>query len=74
MLRHLLEVMQVLEGKQPWAMALRDRRRNGQQGVPLPSVTFNKDNGSIDSSLRELLIVMMERMDKELTKLIVSFV
>jgi len=35
-----VEVMMVLEGKQPWARALRDRR--SEQGLlrPLPSVGF----------------------------------
>jgi len=35
-MRHLVEVMLVLEGKQPWARALRDRR--SEQGL-LPTTT-----------------------------------
>jgi len=77
MMRHLVEVMLVLEGKQPWARALRDRMRNSEQGgggpvLPLLSVRINEDG---DNVLREVLRVMVEGpMDKEIMRMIVSFI
>jgi len=85
-MRHLAEVMLVLEGNQQWAKAVRDgRRSSSRQGgeglalpLPLPSVSFDDDNGdnmdSDDGVLRQLLKVMVRGVDKELMRIIVSFI
>jgi len=73
MMRHLVEVMLVTEGKQPWARALRDRR--SQQGLPLPLPSVSSNNGDSDGMLHKLLRVTVEgAMNKELVRLIASFV
>jgi len=46
MMRHLVEVMLVLEGKQPWARSLRDRRK--EQGLPLPLPSMISDDDDDD--------------------------
>jgi len=72
MMRHLVEVMLVLEGKHLWARALRDRRRD--QGQPLPPVRFENDDEDDGGVSCGWLRVMVEgHMDKELMKLMVSF-
>ena len=38
LMRHLIEVMLVVEGKEGWTRRLAERRR--EQGLPLPSVEF----------------------------------
>jgi len=75
MMRHLVEVTMVLEGKQPWARALRDRR--SEQGVPLPIVCFRKirrTTSSGDSVLCGLMRCLCEAVDKEIMRLVVSFI
>ena len=51
-MRHLMEVVLVVEGKEEWARRLADERR--EQGLPLPSVelleTGSKSSGSSSSS------------------------
>jgi len=79
MMRHLVEVMLVLEGNQPWARALRDDRRIREQGVvvvPLPSVSFRKirratrSSGSADAVfLCGLMRCLCEGVDKEIMRL-----
>jgi len=54
--------MLVVEGKQPWARSMRDRRSDGQ-GLPLPSVSFT-----------DLLRMMVEGTDTVLMRMIVSFI
>jgi len=72
MMRHLAEVVMVLEDKQPWARALRDRR--SEQGLPLPLPSVNYDDND-DTVLLGLLRVMVEGpMDKELVRMIASFI
>jgi len=71
-MRHLVEVMMVPEGKQQWARALRDRR--SEQGLPLPQPSV-KPAGGDGGLLCRLLRVMIEGpIDKELMRLIVSFI
>jgi len=79
MMRHLVEVMLVLEGKQPWARALRDRRSEQGLPPPLPAVNFDDDDDDDDDDhddeLRELLSVMVAGLfDNELVRMIVSFI
>jgi len=74
MMRHLVEVMMVLEGRQPWARALRDRR--GEEGLPLPSVQFGKMRRIIrsgDSVVRGLMVSLGEGVDSEIMRMVVSF-
>jgi len=72
-MRHLVEVMLVLEGKQPWARALRERRR--EQGLTLPVPCVRSDDDDVDDVLHGWLRVMVEGpMDKEIMRLIVSFI
>jgi len=73
MMRHLVKVMLVLEGKQPWARALRDRRRNEQGGglpLPLPCVRRDDDDVLFCGRMRWLC----EGVDKEIMRMIVSFI
>jgi len=75
MMRHLVEMMLTLEGKQPWARALRDRR--SEQGVPLPIVCFRKmrrTTRSDDGVLCGLMRCLCEAVDKEVMRLVMSFV
>jgi len=80
MMRHLVEVMLVLEGNQPWARALRDRRsEQGQLLLPLPSVSFRKTrmltrNWKGDVTLCGLMRCLGEGVDKEIMRMIVSFI
>jgi len=86
MMRHLVEVMLVLEGNQPWARALRDDRRIREQGgvvvVPLPSVSFRKmrrvtrrnSSDADDILLCGMMTALCEGVDKEIMRLIVSFI
>jgi len=84
MLRHIVEVMIVVEGQQSWARVVRDRR--SKQGLRLPSVRIiggddsaNKDYGggssdTSDAELQNLMRVLVEEVDKEVMRLIVSFI
>jgi len=88
-MRHLVEVMLVLEGEQQWARAVREirRRRKWKQEpppplpppllllpLPLSSVSF-VDGKSGDHALCGLLRVMVEGpLDKEMVRTIVSFI
>jgi len=76
MMRHLVEVMLVLEGKHPWARALRDRR--SEQGrLPPPSVSFRKMRRvtrNSDGVLCGLMRSLCEGVDKEIMRLVVSFI
>jgi len=76
MMRHLVEVMLVLEGKQPWARALRDRRRNSEQGALLPQPSLSFVYGSSDDvlALHGLMRCLCEGVDKEIMRMIVSFI
>jgi len=79
MMRHLVEVMLVLDGKQSWARALRDRRSEQGLVLPLPSMSFDDDDDDDDDGsrgmLRRVLRVMVEGpIDKELMRVIVSFI
>jgi len=76
-MRHLVEVMMVPEGKQPWARALRDRRSEQEALLPLPSVSFRKTTTitrSGDGVLCGLMRCLCEGMDKEIMRLVVSFI
>jgi len=74
-MRHLVEVMLVLEGKQQWARTLRDRRSEQGLSLQLPSVSFDDGSGGDSGAeLVALLRAMVEGMDKELVRLIVSFI
>jgi len=79
MMRHLVEVMLVLEGKQPWARALRDRR--SEEGLlTLPSVRFRRirrvtrSTSAADAVLCELMRCLGEGVDNEIMRMIVSFI
>jgi len=82
MMRHLVEVMLVLEGKHPWARALRDRRNSEQGGapLPLPSVSFRQmrrvtRSSSVDDVLLcGMMRYLSEGVDKEIMRMIVSFI
>jgi len=76
MMRHLVEVMLVLEGKQPWARALRDRRRNEQGGLPLllPFVSIRNSGSDDDVLLCGLMRCLCEGVDKEIMRMVVSFI
>jgi len=80
MMRHLVEVMLVLEGKHQWARAIRDKRIS-EQGLllpPLPSVSFRKTRrvtrDSDDMLLCDLMRRLCEGVDKEIMRMIVSFI
>jgi len=59
-MRHLVEVVLVLEGKEPWAKEIKDRRSSseeeggggGEGGLPIPTITFHifDDDGGGGSS------------------------
>jgi len=68
--------MLVVEGKQSWAIALRNRRSELGLSPPRPTVSYSICNSSADNAeFVNLLRVMMEgAMDKELIRLIVSFI
>jgi len=68
MMRHLVEVMMVVEGNQGWAREVRDRRC--EQGMPLPSVSFDGDGGGGGY----LMEGMVKELDKTIVRLIVSFI
>jgi len=79
-MRYLVEVMLVLEDKQPWARALRDRRKNSEQGavsLPLPAVSFCKARRAMrsysvdDVLLCGLMRCLCEGVDKEIMRMIV---
>jgi len=77
MMMHLVEVMLVLDGKHHlWARAIRDRRSIA--GVPLPSVSFHKMRMRTRRSGSEVLCDMMrclcEGVDKEIMRMVVSFI
>jgi len=75
MMRHLVEVMMVLEGRQSWARAPRGRRNDQGLLLPLPSMSSHDDDHNGDNVLRGLLMVMVEGyMEKEVMRMIVSFI
>jgi len=81
MMRHLVKVMLVLEGKYQWGKALRDKRKEQGLLLPLPSVGFGKmrrvmgksGSGGHDT-LCGLMRCLCEAVDKEIMRLVVSFI
>jgi len=75
MMRHLVEVMLVLEGKHLWARSLRDRRKEQGLPLPLPSMISDDDDDDDNGVWHGLLRVMVEgHIDKELMRMIVSLI
>ena len=65
LMRHLMEVILVAEGKDKWAKEVADGRR--VLSLPLPSVdVFDDGNG--------LLRLVLEKLPRQLTRLVVSFI
>ena len=69
LMRHLIEVMLVVEGKEGWARRLAERRR--EQGLPLPSVELVADTINSNTGL---LVRRVMGVNKEIGRLVVSFI
>ena len=68
-MRHLIEVMLVVEGKEGWARRLAERRR--EQGLSLPSVELVADTSGGNNT--GLLVRRVMGVSKEIGRLVVSF-
>ena len=68
-MRHLMEVMLVVEGKEGWARRLAERRR--EQGLPLPSVELVVGTSGSNTGL---LVRRVMGVSKEIGRLVVSFI
>ena len=68
LMRHMMEVMLVVEGMEGWARRLAERRR--EQGLPLPSVELVADTSGSNTGL---LVRRVMGVSKEIGRLVVSF-
>ena len=79
-MRHLMEVILVVEGKEGWARSVAEGRR--QQGLPLPSVelmgtedtiTTSSSSSSSSSSMNVAALVRRIVETKEVGRVVISF-
>ena len=73
-MRHLMEVMLVIEEKEEWARSLGEKRR--QQGLPMPSVDFVNHAIANKRQKRSCMLIkrLAETMDKTIAKMVISFI
>ena len=73
-MRHLMEVMLVVEGKEGWARRLAERRR--EQGLPLPSVELVGSGSTRVTRSYSSLAALVRRVveNKEVGRVVISFI
>ena len=72
-MRHLIEVMLVVEGKEEWARRLAEKRR--EQGLPLPSLELVGSGSTRVTRSYWSLAALVRRVveNKEVGRVVISF-